>query len=156
MLQILHKGIQISLDLDTTDFTGDTEHDAALAYIQGLDAGMFGGIDANGYAQLADGDPAGDVTPLGFLINDAAGYFFENKPALASKMVAITFGNCVVVTDKIDTALTFAPKDLLYVGTGAKIGLITNVAPDAASRCIGVALSSASLATPNLTIAVLG
>lgn len=156
MLQILHKGIQISLDLDTTDFNGNAEHDAALAYIQGLDGGMFAGVDADGYAQLADGDPAGDVTPVGFLINDAAGYFFENKPALASKMVAVTFGNCVVITDQIDTALTFAPKDLLYVGTGAKVGLITNVAPDAASRCIGIALSSASVAAPNLKIGVLG
>lgn len=155
MLQILHKGLQISLDIDTTSLTGVIETDVALDYIVGLKAGMVAGYDANGYAQLADGAAAGDVTPMGFLINDAAGAYFENVPALAAKKVAITFGNCVVVTNKIDTTETFAPKDRLYVGTGAKVGLITKTAPTGA-RLFGIAMSAASSASPNLTIAVFG
>jgi hypothetical protein len=155
MLQILHKGIQMSLDLDTTSFTGNAETDSALAYIQALDAGMVAGYDADGYAQLADGAAAGDVTPMGFIINDAAGSFFENKPAIASGKLTITFGNCVIITNKIDTSETFAPKDRLYVGTGAKVGLITKTPPTNA-RLFGIAMSTASSAAPNLTIAVLG
>ena len=155
MLQILHKGLQISLDLDTTDFTGVAETDAALTYIQNLDAGCVAGYDTDGYAQLADGAIANEILPLGFIINDAAGYFFENKPAIASKKIGITFGNCIIVTNKIDTALTFTPGQKLYCGTSTKIGLVTNVAPTNA-RCIGISMSSASSAAPNLTIAVLG
>jgi hypothetical protein len=155
MLQILHKGIQMSLDLDTTSFTGDVEHDAALAYIQGLDAGRIAGINASGYAALADGAIANSIFPIGFIINDAAGYFFENKPAIASKKISVTFGGCVIITDQIDTALTFLPSQYIYAGTSTKVGLITNVQPTNA-RPIGITLSGASSASPNLTIAVLG
>lgn len=155
MLQILHKGLQISLDLDTTDFTGDVEADAALAYIQALDAGMIAAIDSDGYAQLADGAIANSLEPMGFIINDAAGYFFENKPAIASKKIAVTLGNCVIITDKIDTALTFDEGEPVYCGTTGKLGLVTNVKPTNA-RMLGIAMSSASSAAPNLQIAVLG
>lgn len=155
MLQILHKGLQISLNLDTSSFTGDVEADAALAYIQELDAGRIAGIDSSGFAQLADGAIANDLEPMGFIINDAAGYFFENKPAIASKKIAITFGNCVIITDQIDPALTFDEGDPLYCGTTGKLGLITNVKPTNA-RMIGIAMSPASSAAPNLQIAVLG
>jgi hypothetical protein len=155
MLQILHKGNQISLDLDTSSFTGDIETDAALAYIQGLDAGRIIGINVSGYAALADGAIANSIHPVGFLINDAAGYFFENKPAIASKKVASTWGNCVIITDQIDTALTFTPSQYVYAGTSTKVGLVTNVPPTNA-RPIGITMSSASSASPNLTILVLG
>lgn len=155
MLQILHKGLQISLNLDTTSFTGDVETDAALAYIQGLDAGRIAGYDTDGYAQLADGAIANSIRPLGFIINDAAGNFFENKPAIASKMIGITFGNCVIITDQIDTALTFDEGDPIYCGTTTKVGLVTNVQPTNA-RLLGIAMSTASSAAPNLQIAVLG
>ena len=155
MLQILHKGIQMSLDLDTSSFTGDVETDAALTYITGLSAGRIAGYNTSGYAALADGAIANEILPLGFIINDAAGEFFENKPAIASKKIGITFGNCVIVTDAIDTTLTFTPGQKVYAGTSTKVGLVTNVAPTNA-RCIGITLSSASSASPNLTIAVLG
>ena len=153
MLTILHKGIQANLVLNPTGMTGDIAHDSALAYITGLDAGVLVGIDTSGYVKLADGDVDGTwIEPIGFLVRDAAGYFYENKPALASMRAAVTFGACVVVTDKIDTALTFNQGQRLYCGTGAKAGLITNVAPDAVARIIGIAGSDASLASPSLTV----
>ena len=142
MLIVDHSGIQLSLNLDTSSFTGDVETDVELAYIQGLKAGRLVTVDASGYAQLADG-AAGE--PVGWLLNDAAGAFFENKPAIASEKVASTFGNAVLTTDQIDTALTFAPGDLLWAGTGAKVGLVTNVDPGG-SRAVGIAGSAASLA----------
>ncbi len=161
MLKIQHKGIQASIDLNQTGFTGDVAEDSKLAYVQSLKAGRLIAVTPDG-AALADGDPAEDATAIGFLINDAEGYFYENKPALASGKVAITVGNCVVVTDQIDTAETFAPGDALYAGTGAKAGLVTktpitdaNTAPTVVSRQIGIALSAASSASPELTIAVL-
>jgi hypothetical protein len=155
MLQILHKGLQISLDLDITSFTGDVEHDAALDYILGLDAGCIAGYDTDGYAQLADGAIANALEPIGFIINDAAGSFFENKPAIASKKIAVTFGNCIIITDQIDTALTFNEGEPLYCGTTGKLGLVTNSKPTNA-RMIGIAMCAASSASPNLQIAVLG
>lgn len=155
MLQILHKGLQISLNLDVSSFTGNIETDAALSYIQGLDAGCLAGYDTDGYAQLADGAVANAIRPIGFIINDAAGNFFENKPALASKKIAVTLGNCVVISNKIDTAITFDEGDPVYCGTSTKVGLLTNVAPTGA-RLLGIAMSTASSAAPNLQIAVLG
>lgn len=155
MLQILHKGLQISLDLDTSSFTGVVETDVALDYIQGLDAGRIAGYNTSGYAALADGAIANEILPLGFIINDAAGEYWENKPAIASEKIGITFGNCVIITDQIDTALTFTPGQKVYCGTSTKVGLVTNVQPTNA-RCIGITMSSASSAAPNLQIAVLG
>lgn len=154
MLEIRHRGINVNLDMDQTGLTGDIEADKALAYTQSMKAGRIAGIDSNGKAQLADGsaDSASiQMIPIGFIINDAAGYFFENVPALASKIIPVIMGNCVIVTDQIDTTLTFTPNDVLYVGTGAKIGLVTNVA-STSGYIIGVAGSSASSAAPELLI----
>lgn len=154
MLKILHKNTQMSLDIDDTDFNGDIQHDTALPYIVGLVAGRVVGVNpATGAVALADGAAAGTIYPLGFLINDAAGYFYENKPALASGKVGITHGDCVVITDQIDTTETFAPGDKVYVGTGGEVGLITKTAPTGAS-IFGIALSAASSASPELMIAV--
>jgi hypothetical protein len=155
MLQILHKGLQISLNLDVSGFTGDVEADAALDYIQGLDAGCIAGYDTDGYAQLADGAVANAIRPMGFIINDAAGYFFENKPAIGSKKIAITLGNCVIISNKIDTAITFDEGDPVYCGTTGKLGLLTS-AEATGARLLGIAMSTASSAAPNLTVAVLG
>lgn len=154
MLKILQKGNQYQLPLDESAFTGDIAVDSALASVTALVSGRVAAVDAAGYCVLADGDDTAGAVPFGFIINDAAGYFYENKPALASGVVAVTFGNCVVQTDQIDTALTFAPGELLYVGTGAKAGLITNVAPTH-SRPFAISASSASAASPTLTLAVL-
>lgn len=156
MLQILHKGIQANLDLDNSSFTGVLEDDLQLAYITGLLGGRIVGLDSNGKVQLADGLPASSLEPIGFLINDAGGYFFENKPAMASLKVAITFGNCVIITDQIETGETFAPGDKLYCGTvgvGDGIGLVTKTAA-AGATLLGIAGSAASLASPELLIYV--
>jgi len=154
MLEIRHRGINVNLDIDQDGFTGDVEVDAALAYVVSLKAGRIAGLDSDGYVQLADGsaDSASvQQIPMGFIINDAAGYFYENKPALASKKVPVIMGNCLIVTDQIDTTLTFTPNDVLYVGTGATAGLVTNV-PSTSGYVIGVAGSSASSAAPELLI----
>jgi len=153
MLNILHRGIQPSFDIDKTGLTGDVEQDLKSAYLANLVSGKLIGLDANGKVQLADGDPANPSQPIGFLILDALGYFFENKPALASGKVAATLGNCVVVTDQIDVAETFAPGDALYAGTGAKVGLVTKT-PVAGGTQIGIAGSAASAAAPELMIYV--
>lgn len=152
MLKILHKGIQISLDIDTSSMTGDTEDDAAL--LASFKEGMLLGIDAStGYACLADGAIANGKRPLGFLINPGSGKYFENVPAVASGKFGITFGPCIVITDQIDTALTFTKGDPLYCGTSTKVGLVTNVAPTNAV-IIGYAMSAASVSSPELQIAV--
>lgn len=152
MFQIQYKGMAVNLDLDTTNFTGDTEHDAALSYVTRLVAGKIVALDSNGKVQIADGDPANELLPVGFLMQDAAGYFMQNKPAIAGKKVAATFGVYGLLTDQIDTALTFAPGQLLYCGTGAKAGLVTNVKPAATALSIGVAGSAASAASPTLLV----
>ena len=153
MLSILHKGIHISLDIDTTNFTGDVEADSNLAYIQGLKAGRVAALDALGKVCLADGVLANALAPIGFIVNDAAGYFMLNKPAIASKECAVTFSPCVVITDQIDTTQNFVPGQKLYAGTAAKLGLVTNQ-PGAGAVAIGIAKSSASSAQPQLTILV--
>jgi hypothetical protein len=153
MLNILHKGNQISAPIDQSGFNGDAAHDAAL--LSTLIAGRVVAMTSTGTIALADGDETKGAVPLGFLIVDAAGPFFENIPALASGQAAVTFGNCVVVTDQIDPAITFAAGDKVYVGTGAKKGLLTNVAA-ANARAIGIAMSAASAAAPALKVAVEG
>jgi len=151
-LQILHKGQQISLAIDTSGFTGDPATDSASlsAYVGGKVAGVN---SATGFAALADGAAAGTVYPIGFIINDASGYFYENMPAVASGMIAVTHGNCVVVTDQLKSGITFTAGEVVYCGTGADAGLITNVAPTGATP-LGIALSGASGAGAELTIAV--
>jgi len=141
MLLIHHKGIHISLSLDTTNFTGDVEQDSKLAYVQGLESGKMAGIDVNGKIQLADGDPAAAKLPLGFIINDAAGYFFMNKPAVAGKEVAITATPCMISTDKVKAGQVFAIGQKVYCGTGADADLLVAAAPVVGSKAIGVALS---------------
>jgi len=153
MLQILHKGIQANLDLDTSTFTGVLEDDLQLAYVTDMIAGRLVGLDDTGLMQLADGLTANKPHAIGFLINDVGGYFFENKPAMASLKASVTFGNCVVITDQIDVDIVAG--DLLYAATGVgNVGLVTN-APGAGSDVIGIAANSALVATsPELTIYV--
>lgn len=157
MLLIHHKGIHISLSLDTTNFTGDTEHDADLAYVKSLQGGKMAGINAAGTVQLADGDPAAGIHPIGFLVNDAAGSFFMNKPAIASKEVAVTFSPCMISTDKVKSGETFAVGQKVYCGTGADAGLIVSAAPAVTSKAIGIALSEfaaqGSVQTGSLSVA---
>lgn len=141
MLLIHHKGIHISLPLDTTSFNGDVEHDSKLTYIQNLAAGCVAGIATTGKVQLADGDPSANILPLGFIVNDAAGFFFMNKPAVASKELAITHSPCMISTDKVKAGQSFTPGQKVYCGTGADAGLVVNTAPAGTARPLGIALS---------------
>lgn len=150
MLKILHKGIQVSIPLNKTGFTGDIATDAALAVVTNLKAGRVAKNSAAG-AVLVDG-ATDSMHGAGFLVNDAAGAFYENKPAFASEKVVISCGAQLVVTDQIDTTETFAIGDKLYVGTAAEVGLITKTSPGAGAEVIGVAQSAASAASPELTI----
>lgn len=155
MLKILHKGIQYNAPLDKTGFTGDVATDAQLASVTSLVAGRLATLGANGVA-LADA-AEGHVF-AGFIINDAAGYFMENKPALASGLVPLSIGIQVVVTDQIVSTETFAIGDKLYIGSGANAGKVTKTPPTGAGanvKPIGVAGSTASAAAPELTVIVL-
>jgi hypothetical protein len=166
MLNILHKGIQISLALNPVTVaeynTGDT---AAITAITSLKAGRLASLASNGFVALADG--ATDQNIVGFIIDDAAGEVFGNSPAIASGLLAVTMGNCVVVTDQIAN-VTFAPGQALYAGTSADVGLVTNVAPATltlaegtpntvatiASKVIGLAGNVASSTSTNLKVLV--
>lgn len=172
MLEIRQKGLQVSLPLDQAGFTSDPDANAKLAYVVGLKAGAPVAVDGDGYVQLADGDTANAPLSnvIGFLINDAAGEDWENRPAMASKQVAVAVGNARLVSDQI-ADVTFNEGDLLYAGTGADVGKITNVPPSVLTmdvtqadadetakttqaKVIGIALSPASLASPNLEFVV--
>lgn len=153
MLAFQHKGRTVNMPLNTSGLTGDAVVDSTSGYIMGLVAGRFVALTAQGVA-LADSNTP--MRPLGFLLNDTAGYFYENKPALASGLVSVTRGaENVCITDQIDTTLTFNVGDLLYVGTGSKAGLLTNVAPTGQGAnpiVIGQASSPASVSAPQLTV----
>lgn len=152
MLKILHKGIQINAPLDKSGFTGDVQHDASLASVATLIAGRAATVLENGVA-LADA--AEGHTFDGFIINDVAGYFYENKPALASGLVPLSYGNQVVVTDQIKAGDVFKPGDKVYLGSGADAGLLTKTQPTgtgANDAPVGKALSAASAAAPELTV----
>lgn len=157
MLLIHHKGIHVSLDLDTTNFTGDVEQDSKLPYVQGLVGGKLAGINSSGKVVLADGDPANGKLPIGFIVNDAAGLFFMNKPAIASKEVAVTHSPCMVSTDQVKSGQSFTPGQKVYCGTGADAGLVVNAAPAVTARPIGIALTDVvaqgSVTTGSLSVA---
>lgn len=155
MLKILHKGIQFNAPLDKTGFIGDVAVDSALASVTALVAGRLATLGSAG-VKLANAD-AGD-TFAGFIINDAAGYFMENKPALASGLVPLSIGAQVVVTDQIVSTETFAIGDKLYIGSATNKGKVTKTAPTgegANTKPIGVAGSTASAAAPELTVIVI-
>ena len=94
MLKILY--IQGTIDgtfpLDPTELTGDAVADRSLAYVTKFKAGSIVKIGADGYIALAADKDLG----VGILVNDAAGYDFENIPALASGMAPAIIGGCVV------------------------------------------------------------
>jgi hypothetical protein len=151
-LIIKHKGIQFNAQLDQTGFTSDVNYNAQLPSVTGLVSGCAVAIGPNG-VHLADA-AAGDVF-AGFIINDAAGYFMENKPALASGIVPISLGNQVVATDRILTTDVFNPGDKVYLGSGGNKGLLTKEVPVAGNITpVGIAASSASAAAPLLSVIV--
>lgn len=152
MLKITYPGIQISATVNPELFESDTgfldQHPAGEA-VQALKGGRLVAYDADGFLKLADG--ASDNI-LGTLINDATSAFYENMPGAASSTLAVAVGNFGGITDQFDTSLTIKKGDKLYAGTGAKAGLYTNVAPDAAASVIAIANSNASAAQPLLEV----
>lgn len=152
MMKITYPGIQISAEVDPALFenaNGFLDATPAGAGVQALKGGRLVAYDANGFLKLADG--ATDNV-LGALVNDATSAFYENMPGAASNTLAVTFGNFGGVTDQFDTSLTIKKGDKLYAGTGAKVGLFTNVAPNPAAQVIAVANSNASAANPLLEV----
>lgn len=115
MLKILY--VQGTIDgtipLDPAELTGDAVADRSLPYVTALTAGKMVKIHTDGYiAVAADGDQ-----DIGILVNDVAGYDFENIPALASGMAPAIIGGCIVETDAVlDADLT--PGLPLYVVAG--------------------------------------
>lgn len=143
MLKYDHKGVIVSLNLDTAGFTGDEIANSKLAYVQSIKAGVVVNMDSDGFVQLCDG-VADD--PIGFVVNDAAGGAYENLPAMATRSVAVVpIGTGVVQSDQILAGLTIAPGDALFADTGAD-GQITNVAPTTPTsdrQLIGIAANAA-------------
>lgn len=132
-INVQHKGIQVNFVIDPATLTGDVAVDSKDSYIQSLVAGRLVTLDSDGYIQLCDGALQ---DPLGFLLM-SADRFMENQHALAANTMAVTIGNCVVVTDQIDTALAFTPGERVYAGTSTKKGLVTNVPPYLGSQATG-------------------
>ena len=96
----------------------------ADATIAALTAGKLATVDANGYVALAEDGAYG----AGFIINDVAGYDYENAPAYASGKVPLVIGGGLVSTDAlVDTDVAAA--DLLYISTAGNAGKLTNVRP---------------------------
>ena len=152
MLKITYPGIQITAEVDPAlleTANGFLDHIPANATVQALKGGSPVCYGADGFLKLADG--ATD-TPLGLLVNDATSAFYENMPGAASATLAVTWGNFGGITDRIDTSLTFKKGDKLYAGTGAKLGLLTNVAPGADAHVIAIANSTASASQPLLEL----
>jgi len=134
MLKIQHKGLVVNMPYDSAQITGDPIVDRTNTYLQGLLAGRIASLNSDGI-KLCDGSAEHAV---GFIVNDAVANPLENMPASASKKAAVTLGNQTIVTDQIDTALSFAIGQKIYAGTGAKVGLCTNVNPQAISSAGGV------------------
>jgi len=159
MLQILQKGLQVSIPIDPELITGNPAVDSVNATIVGFVAGKLLAIDSDGYAVLADGDTDETATSraLGFIVRDAAGYFYENKPALASGLLSIAYGPCKVISDQIGADAVFTPGSLIYAGTNTNVGLLVAIAPDVAAVPVGIALNAVtqSVADPNPELTLL-
>lgn len=152
MLQVKHKGIQVSLPINPADLNlgnGIMYDDLYSDELKKLVGGRAIRINSQGYVELADGAEDGYVGPL---VVSATGGHLENKPALASGLVAVAFGQCQATTDQIVTTETFVPGDKIYVGTGANAGLYTKTPATADTQAVGLASSAASASEPNLTI----
>ena len=84
----------------------------ASANIQKLKAGRVATVGADGYVKVAGDD---DAQFAGFIINDAAGYEFENTPAIASGKLPLLIGGGLVETDQVKET-DIKPGDQLYIG----------------------------------------
>lgn len=137
-------------ELNPALITGDVFADAENADIKALTAGKLITVDSNGYVVPCDG--ASQVC-LGVVINDAAGYPLENKPAIASGKVPALSGGSVCITDAVaDTTVTAGAK--LYCGTGANVGLLTVTDPTGSSdgQVVAIARTSNSAADKSVLV----
>jgi len=165
MLKIhyINGSIDGTIALDPAQLTGDVNIDRSSAYVQQFVGGSVVAIGSDGYIKLAEDGDAG----VGVLVNDVAGYSFENTPALASGKAPAIIGGCVADTDRVKET-DIVPGDLLYVGTGSDAGLLTKVKPQEltlvegtpntvdkyASEAVAVARTANSVADKTVTVQV--
>lgn len=152
--KIIHNGTKINVDLPSTIPT-DPKAFISDSTVLGLKAGRLVTINSAGLILALNGS-AGRNSTLGVLVTDVAGGFFENIPAAGSRKAAVLLGKAVYVTDQYKSGETYAKGDLLYLGSGTDVGLITKVAPTAGANVsiepVGVALSAATASSPELTV----
>lgn len=127
------------LDLDLEAFR-------ANATVQGLKAGRLAVEGANG-VQLAT---SADAQFAGFIVNDAAGYSFENVPAYASGQVPLSLGGGVAETDQVVEADLVAG-DVLYISDDQP-GLLTKVKPTDATAFAKVLVGNSGNADKIVTL----
>lgn len=102
------------LALALTDFQ-------AHADVTKLKAGKLACIGSDGNVRLAEQD---DAQFAGFIVNDVAGYGFENVPAYASGLCPLMVGGGVVDTDQV-VEDDLASGDKLFIAAG----MLTKVDP---------------------------
>ena len=133
------------IELSPEEFVAD-------ANVQAMKAGKIVTIDANGKIKLCDAD-AGNKS-IGVLVNDVAGYHYENIPALASGVVPFMTGGGLIETDQIVDE-TVTPGALLYCAGGANAGLFTKTASTATGAntdVVGIARTGNSTADKTVRI----
>ena len=123
--------------------------------LESLKAGKLVGVDSNGKVALADGLT---VKAIGFVVVDASANPVDNYPAVASKKLAVTLGDCVVETDQIEASVNITAGQLVYASaTASNVGTLTNVQPtgsgDEVGSPIGVALTSCTAQIRTIQIA---
>lgn len=158
-LRILHVGIRNTVGILTTDAFTQTNpaaitNTATFSTSGGLDTSILGILsgsvaftrpdggsnEVGGPGIAAQGANPAAITaingcrPLGVFINTAAGYAYENQPAVASGKGPYvsgqgTYANSLYETQNLTSAadLTYATGDLLYASCN---GFLTNLAAD--------------------------
>lgn len=102
-------------------------------------AGRVAQVGADGYVALATASTASPYA--GVIVNDAAGYEFENAPAIASGKIPLLVGGGLVETDQV-VETDIAAGDALYVGAN---GQLTKVkATDAVQVAVARSANSAA------------
>lgn len=133
------------LEKDSLSFQQD-------ATVAALNAGKLITVGANGFVKLCDG--ASEIA-LGTLVNDAAGYGFENIPALASGKTPALQGGGTVETDQV-VEDDIVPGTKLYcndAGMFTKVDPTGTEATDAGSaQVVGIARRANSTADKTLLV----
>jgi len=136
-------------EINPSNLAGDLGTVRASAAIQALKGGRLATIGADGYVKLAvNGD-----SKAGFIINDAAGYEFENTPAIASGKLPLLCGGGLVETDQV-VEDNIKAGDKLYIGTGANTGLLTKVDPTKDKTGTVFAIARGTNSASNKTVKV--